>query len=188
MSSLAQIQANRLNSQKSTGPRSPEGKAVSRCNALKSGIHARLQVIPGEDPAELEALAAGYHQQFQAATPLECFLVDALVHADWQLRRLHRVEAQLWASQIAETDPPEDAPLGHIYARALDTFTRLQRRIDSTERSYYRALTQLRRLAAQSTEPIEELAPPPELASFFPIPELPDSRRPDPPLTTRDGS
>lgn len=160
MSSPQQIEANRLNSQKSTGPRSVEGKAVSRFNALKSGIHAQSQVIPGEDPVELEALADEYHQQFQPATPLDCFLVDALIHADWQLRRLHRLEAQLWTSQIHEITG--DAPLGEAYSRALDTFTRLQRRIDSTERSYFRALKELQRNQGEPVPlPLES-----ELASF----------------------
>src|SRR5581483_10830012 len=49
MSTLRQIEANRRNSQLSTGPRTPEGKAVSRFNALKSGVNAKAQVIPGED-------------------------------------------------------------------------------------------------------------------------------------------
>src|SRR5579871_5384764 len=130
MATSLQVEANRRNSLKSTGPRSPEGKAVSRFNALKSGIHAEAQVIPGEDPAELEALAHDYHEQFQPSTPLECFLVDSLVHADWQLRRLHRIEAQLWTAQISEAAGKE-SPLGDAYARNLEAFTRLQRRIDS---------------------------------------------------------
>jgi hypothetical protein len=96
MATQAQILANRRNALRSTGPRSNEGKAVSRFNALKSGIQAKSQVIPGEDPVELEKLAADYHLQFQPATPLERFLTDALVNAEWQLRRYRKVEAQLW--------------------------------------------------------------------------------------------
>ena len=67
--------------------------------ASLSGIDAAAQVIPGEDPCQLEALAADYHRQFQPAGPLERFLVDSLVYADWQLRRLRRAEAQLWHDQ-----------------------------------------------------------------------------------------
>jgi len=52
MASLKQIQANRLNAQRSTGPRSTEGKAKSRFNALKSGIDVQLVVILDEDPAK----------------------------------------------------------------------------------------------------------------------------------------
>lgn len=46
MASQLQIEANRRNSQFSTGPRSPEVKAASRFNALKAGIDAEAQVIP----------------------------------------------------------------------------------------------------------------------------------------------
>ena len=177
MPTLSQIEANRRNSQKSTGPRSPEGKAISRFNALKSGVNAKSQVIPGEDASALEALAADYHQQFQPATPLECFLVDSLVNADWQLRRLRRVEAQLWGFHTDaakdETDGiDEDYPLGHVFQRGIDAFNRLQRRIDSTERSYYRALKELQRhQAGRTTGPPEPV--PQELASFSQDPEPP---------------
>jgi hypothetical protein len=41
MSSEQKISASRKNAQKSTGPRSEEGKAKSRFNALKFGIHAK---------------------------------------------------------------------------------------------------------------------------------------------------
>lgn len=178
MASQLQIDANRRNSQKSTGPRSPEGKAVSRFNALKSGIDAKAQVIPGEDASTLEALATGYHAQFQPANPLECFLVDALVHADWQLRRLRRVEAQLWADEIADAARSfrglnEEAPLGQVFGRSRDAFTRLQRRIDSAERSYYRALTQLQRLQPPA-RPEEPLAPSPRPLAPDPCTEAPD--------------
>src|SRR5579872_7567728 len=108
MSTQHQIEANRRNSQLSTGPRTPEGKAVSRFNALKSGINAKAQVIPGEDPAELEAMSAGYHQEWSPATWLQRFLVDSLVRAEWLLQRLSRLEAQLWAvGQV--TGLPTDA-------------------------------------------------------------------------------
>src|SRR5256886_4777295 len=60
MPTQAQLNANRLNALKSTGPTSPEGKAASSLNALKSGIDAWSHIIPGEDPAELEDLTAAY--------------------------------------------------------------------------------------------------------------------------------
>jgi hypothetical protein len=87
MATQRQIEANRRNAQKSTGPGSVEGRAVSRCNAVKTGIYAKSTIIPGEDPAQLEALGADCHRQFRPATPLARFLVDSLVGAEWQLRR-----------------------------------------------------------------------------------------------------
>ncbi len=189
MPTQKQIDANRRNARKSIGPTSPEGKAVARFNALKTGITARSLVIPGEDPEELEALTADYHEQFQPAGAHERFLVDALIYADWQLRRLRRVEAQLWSNEIASAKNSihglsKDAPLGQVFDRSLDAFTRLQRRIDSIERSYYRALTQLQRLHAGAKppsplpQPLEESATSPELASFFHVPPSPLERPP----------
>jgi len=162
MATPAQIEANRRNAQKSTGPRSVEGKAVTRFNALKSGIDARSLVIPGEDPAELQTLVTNYYLQFPPASPLDVFLVDALVNADWQLRRLRKVEAGLWQPQFVAED---DGPLGK-------TLTRLHRRIDAAERSYYRALKELQAQIAARAEAQAEAAPDPvtpaapELASF----------------------
>ncbi len=54
MSSQAQVSANRKNAQKSTGPRTPEGKAVVSENAVKHGLSARKVVIHGEDRAEFD--------------------------------------------------------------------------------------------------------------------------------------
>ena len=54
MASEAQIKANRENAQKSTGPRTEEGKAVVAQNAVKHGLWARQAVIKEEDPAEFE--------------------------------------------------------------------------------------------------------------------------------------
>ena len=87
MATAAQIEANRLNSQKSTGPRSDEGKAASRFNALKHGIDAASAVIPGEDPAARQALARDYYEKFRPAGPHEIFLLDAAIDADWNRRR-----------------------------------------------------------------------------------------------------
>src|SRR4051794_38051552 len=52
--SPAKLAANRANAQKSTGPRTPDGKAASRLNALTHGLCARIPLVPGEDPEERE--------------------------------------------------------------------------------------------------------------------------------------
>src|SRR5471030_981242 len=105
MSSQAQINANRLNSQKSTGPTSPEGKAACSLNALKSGIHAESHIIPGENRAELEALTAVFLLEFQPTGPNQVALVDTLIAAEWTQRRLRRIEAELWNSRDESLDP-----------------------------------------------------------------------------------
>jgi len=56
MATAAQIDANRRNCQKSTGPNTASGKASARCNAVTHGMTARtiMPVLPHEDPKELE--------------------------------------------------------------------------------------------------------------------------------------
>src|SRR2546426_4641631 len=169
MPTEAQINANRLNAQKSTGPVTPEGKARSALNALKSGIDAWSHIIPGEDPAELEALTEQYLLHFRPADPVQLSLVDTLISTEWIQRRLRRIEAQLWNYQVECLDKnlshadfidasiQHNSPLGHAYQDGLDPFTRIQRRIDSTNRMYLRtlkALQDLQAAAAQSVEPV----------------------------------
>jgi hypothetical protein len=130
MASPAQIAANRSNSLRSTGPTSATGKAVSRFNALKSGIDAKSLVIPGEDPGELEALKSNYHLQFLPGSPVEQFLVDTLTHADWKLRRLRKREAQLL--NPAAGDSVDE-----------NLLYRLDRQINTTQRAWFRAFKEL---------------------------------------------
>ena len=83
MSSDAQIAANRLNAEKSTGPTSVEGKANSRFNSLKTGLYAKSAVLPGEEAAEREALAEAFRERFQPKTPEQAFLVEELIRGNW---------------------------------------------------------------------------------------------------------
>jgi hypothetical protein len=149
MATIHQISANRRNAKKSTGPRTEPGKAASRLNALKTGIDARSHVIPGEDPGDLEALTIEHYDRFQPAAPEQRFLVDALVAADWQLRRLRKAEAQFWELAMLDWNTRDDAmPSGQAFHSGSDTFARIHRRIDAAERSYYRALNRLLELQA----------------------------------------
>ena len=160
MPTEAQIIANRLNAQKSTGPTSPEGKAKSAMNALKSGIDAWSHIIPGEDPAELEALTEQFLQHYRPADPVQVSLVDTLISTEWIQRRLRRIEAQLWNYRVdildqtltrAEfVDPAvqHNSPLAHAFHAALEPFTRIQRRIDATNRMFLRTLKALQDLQA----------------------------------------
>jgi len=156
MSTPAQISANRQNAQKSTGPRSVEGKDSSRFNALKHGIDARSLVIPGEDPAELAALAEDYHRQCQPVGPIEAHLVDILIRSDWQGRRYDRVEAQLIQYSLDPALPPE-AGLTFLFADAAKNrpLQHLFRRRQAAQRDWFQAFRELQRLqkARRQSEP-----------------------------------
>jgi hypothetical protein len=188
MSTEAQINANRLNAQKSTGPTSPEGKARSALNALKSGIDAWSHIIAGEDPAELETLTEQFLQHYRPVDPVQLSLVDTLISAEWIQRRLRRIEAQVWNYRVdildqnltrAEfVDPAtqRNSPLGHAFHAALDPFTRIQRRIDSTNRMFLRtlkALQDLQAAASQSAAASETIQPAAQAVAAQPLkPEI----------------
>src|SRR5690242_8124156 len=96
MPTTKQLEANRRNAKKSTGPRTPEGKAAASRNALKTGIDAKAEtMLPFEDPAKLEALTSEYYDRFHPATPEQRCLVDDLISDEWQLRRFRAIEGQL---------------------------------------------------------------------------------------------
>jgi hypothetical protein len=58
MATPAQIDANRANAQLSTGPSSPEGKAKSSHNALKTGLTGRTILLPTDDVAAYQNLVS----------------------------------------------------------------------------------------------------------------------------------
>jgi hypothetical protein len=137
--SEAKLAANRANAQLSTGPKTPEGKARAAQNALKHGLTSRsLIVLPGQEE-EFAALEASLRAEVQPATTLEHLLFDQLLHAAWNLRRIRRLEAELCdGARDPLTDPALEA--------RLNTLARYQAR---AERSFYRALKELRALATQ---------------------------------------
>ena len=136
-------------------------------NALKTGIDANSLIIQHESAGRLEALADEYYDRFHPTTPEQRMLVDTLVDSEWLLRRFRRVESQLWQQGFPNaTSGIFDVNLAIAFRKTCDEFSRLQRRIDMTQRHYHHALHELERLQAPETEEIaeelEETAPAPD--------------------------
>jgi hypothetical protein len=158
MSSLRQIEANRINAQKSTGPRTVAGKAAIRFNALKSGIDANAEVIPGEDSCQLEALVSEYYARWSPRTPEVRALVDVSIHNEWLLRRLRRTESALYKFGESCAFHKEEYNEGrHFYGHDKE-LDRLQRRLNAAQRNLQSALKDLARVKAAETA--EEAAEP----------------------------
>ncbi len=178
MATPAQVHANRLNAQRSTGPRSVEGKAAVRFNALKHGADAESLVIPGEDPASLDGLSRQYHQQFQPVGPLEASLVEAIVRADWTQYRLARLEAEVFRSMTDGPDGP--VALGAAFqqdAAGPNALQKIFRRQQAALRDWYRAIAELRRL--QEERPPEQARIAADISAgigFVPAPDVLPSR------------
>ena len=151
MSTLRQIEANRRNAQKSTGPTSVTGKAASSMNALKTGIHAKSLVLPSEKLADLELLIGEYYQHHHPTTPEARALVDDLIYCEWLQRRLRAAETQLWAFDHKDTfEPDGQYPLGQTASQKSKAFGQLQWRFNCTRRAGQRALQDLKQLEAEA--------------------------------------
>jgi hypothetical protein len=179
------MDANRLNSQKSTGPRSDEGKANSKFNALKHGIDAASAVIPGEDPAEREALLQDYYRRFQPENPDEKFLVDALIDAHWNRQRYAAIETQLMNKMLAGEHSPS-YPLAALFDPenpAAPLLERVIRHREAAERAWHRAfnaLTKMHEVRQTVNAARTALRKPPERTRFEPaLPIVPSSHRPE---------
>jgi hypothetical protein len=87
------------NQNKSTGPRTPEGKAIASRNSLKHGLASSQLIIPGEDPAAFEAMLAGYQDDFQPANSIEADLVYDLAKYRWLTDRALRLQSEAFANE-----------------------------------------------------------------------------------------
>ncbi|MGH8579131.1 MAG: hypothetical protein ACREVK_03060 [Gammaproteobacteria bacterium] len=87
-----QIEANRKNAEKSTGPKTAEGKQEVASNAVKHGLFARQLILNDEDPAEYQALVDGLQAALSPVGTLEYALVERIAVTLWRQRRLVRAE------------------------------------------------------------------------------------------------
>jgi hypothetical protein len=96
MTSERQKAANQANALHSTGPNTPEGKAVVRLNAIRHGLLARDVILPGEDADAFEDLWNQVRADLAPVGPIEELLAERVVNAMWRLRRSARAEAALF--------------------------------------------------------------------------------------------
>jgi hypothetical protein len=92
MATEAQIEANRANAQKSTGPRTPEGKERASQNALKHGLLAKEAVIVGEEPEEFGLFRDEIGRELAPVGIVESRLVARIAGLLWRLQRAERVQ------------------------------------------------------------------------------------------------
>jgi hypothetical protein len=97
MATKKQIEANKQNALMSTGPVSPEGKALVSQNAVKHGIFARDLIITSgdgkEDQQEYNELLDGLIVSLAPSGQMECLLVEKIAADYWRLRRVLRFES-----------------------------------------------------------------------------------------------
>jgi hypothetical protein len=118
MTSQKQIDANRQNAQESTGPKTAEGKAIAKFNAIKHGILSEAVLITkggGQERKEIyQALCNGLRDYFQPQGAMEDTLVEQIMVTLWRKRRVLRYELGCLRKQLDECrktveEPEEDA-------------------------------------------------------------------------------
>ena len=117
MTSFRQIEANRRNAYKSTGPITEEGKRRSRCNAVRHGLTAETVIGALEDAEDYKAFEAAIIADYDAQSAVERELVLRLASLLWRLRRATIMETGLFEIQASHLN-------GFRQARQVDTASR----------------------------------------------------------------
>ena len=127
--SEARADVNRANAQHSTGPKTPEGRAISSRNSFKHGLYSKQLVLSTEEATALDALKADLRAEHQPANTAEEILVNEMAEQFWRIRRARALEV---------TVLEDNHHLSHLAA--------VQRMMSSAERGFHKALTALRHL------------------------------------------
>jgi hypothetical protein len=134
-----QLAANRENSKHSTGPKTPEGKAISSQNATKHGLLARdtVATFQGSEENEQDFLDAleSNTEEFSPQSGTEEFLVEEITILRWKLRRINRMERHLFREFHDPNSTPDE--------KQIDASRALVRYRNSINRDLRHALADL---------------------------------------------
>ncbi len=175
MASEAQVLANRRNAEKSTGPRTVEGKAVASQNAVRHGLLAERCVIRTEDPEEFDAFREQMLGELDPAGPIETVLAERIVSLSWRLKRAERMQNEALdcllaqdgvdsggeSGELGSFEQAGDPALGRVavkdfgHERALERLMVYERRI---EHSLYRTMNELHRMKLLRPFDADEIA------------------------------
>jgi hypothetical protein len=135
MSSLKQVEANRRNALKSTGPTTPEGKEHSRRNALRHGLTAETVIAALEDAEDYQAFEAAVIADYDVESAVERELVLRLASILWRLRRATGIETALFESVTAEPGKVEPGSSRPTLVEAADLSEQNQLHLIATRQS-----------------------------------------------------
>ena len=99
MTSIRQIEANRRNAIRSTGPKTEDGKIRSRRNAIRHGLSAETVIEIAEDLEDYRGFEASVVADYDPITAVERELVLRLASLLWRLRRASAIETDLFRIQ-----------------------------------------------------------------------------------------
>jgi hypothetical protein len=156
MATDKQIEANRANARRSTGPRTPEGKAVASRNAVRHELWSRAYVLESECTARFETLVDSFYAEYQPTTATEAALVQAMATARWRMLRLSNLEVSAIDHAYADGDTALPVPVRTLLAyrnaadsgRSMELMSRAEARLEIQFNNALDRLQRLRRAAA----------------------------------------
>jgi hypothetical protein len=139
MITSSQIAANQANAQRSTGPKTPEGKAVSCLNRFKHGCTGAFNVLPWESQDEFDMLVGSLRDEHKPCGVTEMILVDKMAQALWLSKRAQMLQHVTFNHEIPVCDDPKQLAL---YLRYQTT----------NERAFHKCLNDLLKLRPKSAD------------------------------------
>jgi hypothetical protein len=104
MATEKQINANRLNAQKSTGPKTAEGKVAVAQNAVKHGLFAHDNVIQCENQADFDRFREELIAGLAPVGGVETMMAERIVSLSWRLKRVERMNYEVIDVMIAKIE------------------------------------------------------------------------------------
>jgi hypothetical protein len=121
LTTTRQVASNRRNARRSTGPRTPAGKARSAHNALIHGLRSTTPVLPCEKVQDWDNHLQGIVQSLAPTGALEAELANRVAQILWRLRRVTAYETGLIALRLMELETAVEEPRTRPTSPGLDT-------------------------------------------------------------------
>jgi hypothetical protein len=127
MTSTAQFEANFANAQKSTGPRSQNGKHRTRLNAYRHGLTGQIQLLTADEHEAFDKHCAGIRESLDPVGALEIELAQSIAEDHWRLKRARAIETGIFALGqegalgalvTNDRDDPAQLPIDEALSRA----------------------------------------------------------------------
>ncbi len=165
--STKQILANQSNAEKSTGPRTREGKRAVSLNALRHGLTSQLVVLPNEDHSHYTRFSTALKTDLKPEGTLEKMLAQTICDTQWRLERGRAMESTILAMGHLEAQPNHIAELeirdvqtAMIEANTWERHENVLRNIHIQEtrlnRTLFRAMAELRQQQARRKKEAED--------------------------------
>ncbi len=122
--SEAQILANRKNALKSTGPKTPEGKARSRCNALKHGLTGEGVALSNEDQVEIGKRYDDLSREMRPSSAASAALLRRFAFMTVRIERCERNDNAVLSKKVRDAvEQYDDARLAAVEALGARLYT-----------------------------------------------------------------